>query len=330
MITNQWYVIMASRQVKCGKPVGVTRMGEKMVLWRDSQGRLSCLSDLCPHRGVALSAGLILGDCIQCPFHGFQYDKTGACTLIPANGRNALVPKAMRVRSYPVREAHNFIYIWWGEPREDLPPLPWFDSIDDSFSYSTIIDLWATHYSRAIENQLDVVHLPFIHYNTIGRGNRTLVNGPLTRLVPQEGCSDIIDVWVYNEVDQGQEPRRASQLPEPGRRPFVQFRYPNIWHNWIADSFHIVVAFVPVDDENTLMYLRSYQNIVKIPLLREIFNFISSIGNLVIERQDKRVVVTQRPKPSELHIGEKMIPGDGPIVLYRRRREELKEVISEQ
>jgi phenylpropionate dioxygenase-like ring-hydroxylating dioxygenase large terminal subunit len=129
---------------------------------------------------------------------------------------------------------------------------------------------------------------------------------------------------VYTEVDQGQEPQRASELPDPDRRPFIQFRFPNIWHNWIYNAFHIVVAFVPLDDENTLMYLRGYQNSVKIPIMREIFNFISSIGNLIIERQDKRVVVTQRPKASGLRIGEKMIPGDGPIVMYRRRREELQ------
>ena len=330
MIPNQWYVILESKDVKPGKPVGVTRMGEKMVLWRDSQGKLSCVSDQCPHRGVALSVGKVLGDCIQCPFHGFQYDKTGACTLIPANGKDAAVPKAMHVRSYSVHEAHDFVYLWWGEPREDLPPLPWFDSIDESFSYATILDPWATHYSRAIENQLDVVHLPFIHHNTIGRGNRTLVNGPLARLVPHEGDSDILNVWVYNEVDHGQQPRRASDLPEPERRPFIQFRFPNIWHNWISDSFHIVVAFVPVDDENTLMVLRGYQNSVKIPVLRELFNFVNSIGNLVIERQDKRVVITQRPKPSGLHIGEKLIPGDGPIVDYRRRREELQKEGSHQ
>jgi phenylpropionate dioxygenase-like ring-hydroxylating dioxygenase large terminal subunit len=315
---------MESKDVMPGIPVSVRRMGEKMVLWRDTQGKLACVSDLCPHRGVALSVGKVLGDCIQCPFHGFQYDKTGACTIIPANGKNAAIPKAMHVRSYPVKEAHDFIYLWWGEPREDLPPLPWFDSIDESFSYGTIIDPWATHYSRAIENQLDVVHLPFIHRNTIGRGNRTLVNGPVARLVPQEGNSDIINLWVNNEVDHGQQPRRASDLPEPERHPFLQFRFPNIWHNWISDSFRIVAAFVPLNNENTLLILRGYQNRVRIPLLREITNLVYSIGNVVIERQDKEVVITQLPKPSGLHIGEMMIPGDGPIVLYRRRREELQ------
>ena len=319
MIPNQWYVILESNEVKPGKPVGVTRMGEKLVLWRDEKGQVTCMSDLCPHRGVALSIGKLMGDCVECPFHGFQYDTSGRCTLIPANGKNATPPKAFQVnRVYPTREAHGFIYLWWGERKNDLPPLPWFDSIDDSFSYSTLRDPWATHYSRAIENQLDVVHLPFVHHNTIGRGNRTLVNGPLSRV---EG--DLLELWVYNVLDEGQTPLRASELPDPQRRPFLQFRFPNIWHNWIGDDLRIVAAFVPVDDENTLMYIRYYQRVVKLPVLRDLFNWIGARANLVVERQDRRVVITQRPKRSGLRIGEKMIPGDGPIVDYRRRREEL-------
>jgi len=110
MIPNQWYVILESSEVKPGKPVGVTRMGEKLVLWRDEKGQVICMADLCPHRGVALSAGKLINGNIQCPFHGFEYDTSGRCALIPANGKNATPPKAMQVRRvYPTREAHGFI-----------------------------------------------------------------------------------------------------------------------------------------------------------------------------------------------------------------------------
>ena len=105
MIPNQWYVILESNEVKRGKPIGVTRMGEKMVAWRDSRGQVAVMRDLCPHRGVALSAGQLIGDCIQCPFHGFQYDTSGACKLVPANGRTAEPPKVLHAHAYPTREA---------------------------------------------------------------------------------------------------------------------------------------------------------------------------------------------------------------------------------
>lgn len=226
MILNQWYVILESSEVKRSKPIGFTRFGEQLVAWRNSHGIVSVMRDLCPHRGVALSVGNVRGDCLECPFHGFQYDTSGRCTLIPANGRAAEPPKAMQVITYPTQETHGFIYVWYGEPQSDYPPLPFFDMIDASFSYQTLKDHWATHYSRAIENQLDVVHLPFVHRTTIGRGHKTIVNGPLSRLVSCPGDSDLIDMWVYNEVDIGQTPRRASEMPEPHPASFFAISFP--------------------------------------------------------------------------------------------------------
>lgn len=326
MIPNQWYAILEAREVPQGKPVGVTRMGEKLVLWRDPEGQVACMSDLCPHRGVALSAGQLKDDCIECPFHGFLYDTSGRCRLIPANGREAAPPKAFQIHTYPAREAHGFIYIWWGAPREVYPELPFFDSIaEEEYSYATLRDHWATHYSRAIENQLDVVHLPFVHHNTIGRGNRTLVNGPLVQIQPCAGGSDLLNLWVYNQVDEGQKPLKPRQLPMAERHPSLQFRFPNIWHNWISDTVRIVAAFAPIDEENTLFYIRMYQKTVRVPVLRQAFNQLGALSNLIIERQDKRIVITQRPKRSDLHIGEKLIQGDSPIIEYRRIRRMLIE-----
>ena len=63
--------LMESKQVK-DKPVGVTRMGEKLVFWRDGKGNVACLRDKCPHRGVELSTGQVVNGHIQCPFHGFE------------------------------------------------------------------------------------------------------------------------------------------------------------------------------------------------------------------------------------------------------------------
>ncbi len=324
MIPNQWYAILESNEVKKNRPVGVTRMGEKLVAWRDSAGRVTVMADRCPHRGAALSVGKVTGDCIQCPFHGFEYDPSGACALVPANGRAAEPPKALHVKTYPTREEHDFIYIWWGEPQESYPPVPWFESIPDEMVYATLRDHWANHYARAIENQLDVVHLPFIHHNTIGRGNRTLVNGPIARRESHWEDDNLINLWVYNEVDRGQKPKKPSELPEPTRRPFLQFRFGNLWQNWIADGIRIVIAFAPIDDENTLMYIRYYHT-VRLPVLRQLFGWMGTLANRVIERQDRRVVVTQRPPRPDLGIGEILIQGDNPIVLYRKIRRDLIE-----
>jgi len=324
MIPNQWYGILESNEVKKGKPIGLTRMGEKMVAWRDHSGQVTVMSDLCPHRGVALSAGKLVGGCIQCPFHGFEYDASGDCRFIPANGKNSQPPKAMHVKTYPTREAHDIIFIWWGEPRaeEEYPSLPWFKNIGDDMLYSTIRNQWANHYARAIENQLDVVHLPFVHHNTIGRGNNTLVNGPVTKEIEVAPDSYRLDLWVYNQHDQGQKAIKSSEMPEPTHRPLIQFHFPNLWQNWLSNDFLVFLIFAPIDDENTMMYLRLYHK-VHFPIARQLTEWLGSIGNLYILNQDKRVVVTQRPHRPDLDTGEILIPGDLPIALYRKRRHAL-------
>jgi phenylpropionate dioxygenase-like ring-hydroxylating dioxygenase large terminal subunit len=323
MIPNQWYVVLDSVQVKA-RPVGVTRMGENLVFWRDDTGRVNCLRDKCVHRGVQLSKGKVIEGHLQCPFHGFEYDASGRVTRIPAIGRNAPVPERFQVHSYPTYEAHGFIWMWWGEePPENSKPPRFFDDIDDGFSYGRIYDLWKAHYSRVIENQLDVVHLPFVHHNTIGRGGRTLVDGPIVQWVDDE----MFFFYVYNRVDDGTPPRKPKDMPTPDpTRDFkLAFIFPNLWQNYVQADARVLAAFVPVDQEHTLLYLRFYQRFVRTPLLRDVVNWLSMPFNRIILRQDRRVVETQQPKRSGFRIGEKLIQGDRPIVEYRRRRAQLLE-----
>jgi hypothetical protein len=85
----------------------------------------------------------------------------------------------------------------------------------------------------------------------------------------------------------------------------------------------IVICFTPVDEENSLLYLRFYQRVVRVPGVRKIFDWGSLLMGWIITNQDKRVVLTQMPKKTDLNMGEHLVAGDHPIVLYRRRRSEL-------
>lgn len=321
MIRNQWYVLLESDEVK-SKPVGVTRMGEKMVFWRDSAGKVHCAIDKCPHRGVQLSLGAVVDDHLQCPFHGFEYDASGKCVLVPANGRNGVVPAALRLHAYPTYEAHGYIWVWWGEnPPADLEPPTFFDNLDDSFYYALAHDPWKAHYSRVIENQLDVVHLPFIHRNTIGRGNRTVVDGPVVEWRGEKR----LYTYVFNRVDDGTPPRKPSELkPKDARSVHLEFIMPNLWQNYISPDVRIVAAFVPVDEENTLLYLRFYQRFLRLPVLGKLFAKLAMPANIYIAHEDRRVVITHQPVASGLKVGEILIQGDLPIIEYRRRRESLQ------
>ncbi len=145
MIPNQWYVVLGSQDVKRGKMLGVTRLGERLVFARDQEGKAFCLRDRCAHRGAALSAGKLLEDRIQCPFHGFEYDARGRGARIPANGRDAPVPDRFHVCSYPIHESHGFIWIWWGEnPPTNLKEPSFFDDIDGTFHSRPLCELLHT------------------------------------------------------------------------------------------------------------------------------------------------------------------------------------------
>ena len=321
MIQNQWYVVLESDEVK-SRPIGVTRLGEKMVFWRDDSGHVRAAVDRCPHRGVALSAGKVLAGQLQCPFHGFEFDSSGKCVLIPANGRSGVIPNAMQLNSYPTYEAHGLIWLWWGDgPADDLPVPDFFDNLDDSFFYGSARDLWSAHYSRVIENQLDVVHLPFIHTRTIGRGNRTLVDGPVVEWKTER----MFYTYVFNRMDDGRPPRRSSELtPDAAGSVHLEFLFPNLWQNYISDKVRILAAFVPVDYEHTLLYLRFYQKFMPLPGVGQLIARLAMPSNVYIAHEDRRVVITQEPKASGLKIGEILIPGDLPIIEYRKKRKALQ------
>ncbi len=327
MINNQWYAVLYSKEVKTGRLTGVVRLGEKLAFWRNiDDGAVVCIADKCPHRGASISAGKIHAGHPQCPFHGLEFDNTGKCLLIPGNGKNTPVPRNFNTKSYKTTEKAGLIWIFWSthlsasNADSDFPPVPFFEDIDEKFSFKNWIDPWQCHYSRCIENQLDVLHLPFVHHNTIGAGNRTIVNGPRIRISDNE-----MNIWVYNDVDDGQKPQKPEETPEPAeKQQHLHFRFPHIWQNWLSDNARIFIAFVPVDEEHSLLYLRFYQNFVTIPILREIVNGAGMFFSKIITHQDRRVVHTQLPKKTELKMNENLLQGDGPIFAYRRRRDELK------
>lgn len=320
MIKNQWYVILESKEVK-NKPIASMRLNEKLVLWRDSSGNLNCIFDKCCHRGASLSLGCIKEDKLECPFHGFLYDSSGKVTLIPANGKSYKVEERYKVNSFKVKEEYGFIWLWNGNPNdENIPEIPFFEDIREGFIYKTFKEVWDVHYTRAAENQLDVVHLPFVHESTIGKGGKTLVNGPVVKWHDNR-----MTFYVNNVLDDGKLKALKPDQIENYKSLFrLEFQMPNTWQNIISDKVRIFAAFVPIDEENTMIYLRFYQKFLVLPLIGPLVTSISNIFNKKILHQDRRVVLSQLPKESKLGMNENLIQGDLPIIEFRKKREQLK------
>ncbi len=320
MIQNQWYAVLSSKQVRKNRMIGVTRLSEKLVFWRDGAGEVHCIYDKCCHRGASLCTGELVENHVQCPFHGFLYDGNGKVTRIPANGTNATVAENYRVNAYRARDAYGLIWVWYGDYDAVLPEIPFFEELANGFSYGEFSENWNVHYTRAIENQLDVVHLPFVHKTTIGRGNRILVNGPVVKWNENR-----MTFYVKNDVDQGQRPEKPNEIEQYEKLFHLQLQMPNLWQNVISDRLRIVAAFAPVDEENTHIYLRFYQNFLHVPIFVQLFGALGNIMNRIILHQDRRVVLTQLPKRTEFKMKESLIQGDLPILEFRKRREQLKE-----
>lgn len=318
MIGNRWYVILDSGEVRPGRVIRVRRLGQDLAVWRTAAGELGCVVDRCIHRGASLAAGRVVGEHVQCPFHGLEFDSGGRCRCIPANGRAAEIPERFDVQPQPLREAHGFVWLWFGAVPDELPTLPFFDDLPDDFSWAGFADDWPVHYTRAIENQLDVAHLPFVHRTTIGRGGATVVDGPGVEV---EG--DDIEFWVRNRTDDGTAAALPDELPRDAARVSLRFRFPHLWENRISDKVRVFVAFVPVDGNNSRLYMRFYQRFLRVPLIGPLVTWLGMLFSVVILRQDKRVVVTQRPIRTELRMGEQLISADRPIAEYRKGRERL-------
>ena len=202
MIKNQWYAVLSSHQLKKGQVLGARRFGENLVFYRTGKGQIGCANGLCPHRKASLAKGRMEKDHIKCPFHGIEYDATGKCVYIPSEGKAAAADYArFHLESYPVREIGGIVFVWYGDEEPSGEP-DYFDvMVDKSFTYDQVDDLWNVDYSRVIENQLDVSHLAFVHHNTIGRGGKTLCNGPMVRWLD----GNTMQTSANNEKDNGQD-----------------------------------------------------------------------------------------------------------------------------
>lgn len=170
MFINFWYAAAESKNVT-DKPVSVRMLGQDFVLFRDSDGNAHCLSNTCAHRGGALADGEVAGDCIQCPYHGWQFNGDGKCIRIPSLGLDAKIPTRARVDSYPTDERYGLIFAFLGDlPEEERPPIMECKEYgQEDWRPTTIVFEWDIDYKRSLENALDPAHNEFVHTTHIDK-----------------------------------------------------------------------------------------------------------------------------------------------------------------
>ena len=244
MIPNQWYAVFESRSLT-GKPVGIERLGERLVAWRTDAGEAVVQRDRCSHKGARLSLGRIADGCIECPYHGLRFDATGACRLAPFMGRQFDIPSTWRVEAYPTREACGLVWVWYGnaEPADELP---WFEGLPPGGGRAwQTRSIWPYHYTRLMDSNFDIYHFPFVHRSL----NPAL--GPVVVDQQVEDHGDHIDMRVTLGAD-SDGPANGLAEGRTGRRARKEFvlkvRMPNLLYLEMSPRFRLLAIMTPVDE----------------------------------------------------------------------------------
>jgi vanillate O-demethylase monooxygenase subunit len=213
-LNNGWYVLGFSNEVG-PELLARTVLNQDIVAFRDTNGRARALEDRCCHRAVPLSLGKVRPEGLECGYHGMVFNGDGRCVFIL--GQSDISSTAC-VRSYPLVERSEFLWIWMGDPaladEAQIPVVP-FDSA--SWRVGRMKVTVQCDYLLLLENLMDLTHLPYVHSATIGSGQadshgaaemtveRTKMGTHLRRVMrniaPPEtfaalyGASGLIDRW---------------------------------------------------------------------------------------------------------------------------------------
>jgi len=164
---NFWYVAAWNHEVRRQELFRRTICEQPVVFYRREDGRPVALEDRCCHRHMPLSDGVLRGDNVECVYHGLTYDPSGTCIRVPS--QKAIPPEA-KVRSYPVHEKHQWIWIWMGDPALADPDLiedfHWMDHPDWRAKGCRLA--LEGNYLLLVDNLLDLTHLQFVHATTLG------------------------------------------------------------------------------------------------------------------------------------------------------------------
>lgn len=304
---NAWYVAAWSDELAEGQVLGRTILKEPVVLYRKADGSVAALQDRCPHRFAPLSMGKIIGgDRVQCPYHGLEFDASGACVLNPHGAKN--IPSRARVRSFPATEKHKAIWVWMGERAPDHSKVPDFSVLDN------VPELHATkrdkmmikaNYELIIDNLLDLSHTSYLHEGILG--NSETVESDIAVDIEND------DVLVSRYASSVTAPGLfAAQWPSGPERvdKFTRMRWMapstmrlltgicNPGAEWESGTgYHAIHLLTPETDRTTHYFFTAVRFNVKTAddmLNRQIQEKISATRRFAFEEQDAPVIEAQQ------------------------------------
>jgi phenylpropionate dioxygenase-like ring-hydroxylating dioxygenase large terminal subunit len=228
-------------------PVRVKLLSERLLAFRDSNGRLGLIDEFCAHRGISLWFGRNEECGLRCPYHGWKYDVSGQCIDIPSEPEHSTFPQRVKLRSYPLVERGGVLWAYLGPP-EQQPPLPEWEFAIVPASHAFMSKRFQEcNWLQALEGGIDSSHVSWLHRGDINTD--PLFKGSRGN---QYNLADLRPVFEVVES--------AGGLYIGARRNTEDGRY--YWRitQWVMPSFTMIPPrgnhsvhghfWIPIDDEN--------------------------------------------------------------------------------
>jgi phenylpropionate dioxygenase-like ring-hydroxylating dioxygenase large terminal subunit len=286
-LREAWYYAAAGRRLKPGAVLAKVMLGEPVLIGRDRSGAPFALRDICPHRGMPLSAGRFDGREIECCYHGWRFDSGGRCIAIPS-----LVPgqklalERIRLGRYPVREVQGNIWAFFGEDPAAAPEIPLLDGIADAVPRLVETVRFAAPIDHAVVGLMDPAHGPFVHSTWWWRSRRSI------RAKAKAFAPSPFGFAMTRHPPSSNS--RAYRLLGAAAQTEIVFRLPSIRIEHIQAGRHLVAnltALTPIDAGTTeinhcVYWTMPWLSVLK-PLLRPYIRAFLDQDRAIMERQQQ-------------------------------------------
>ncbi len=235
-------------------PVRVKIFAERLIAFRDSEGRYGLMDEFCAHRGVSLWFGRNEDCGLRCPYHGWKFDVTGQCVEVPSEPAESGYAKKIKLKSYPLVEAGGILWTYMGDPARQ-PPLPGFEWFDLPPGHVFVTKrLQECNFLQAMEGGIDSAHVSWLH-------SSELQTDPLHRAT--QGAKYQADRTPKFEIveSEGGLLIGARRQAEPGHYYWRVTQWIMPWYTMIppyGDNALNGHAWTPIDDENCFAWTFTY------------------------------------------------------------------------
>ena len=250
--------LMSSELARDGAPVRLMLLGEKLIAFRDSAGRVGVMDHRCPHRCASLFLGRNEEEGIRCIYHGWKFDVAGNCVDMPSLPPPGFKEK-VKAKAYKVVERAGVVWVYMGT-RAEAPPLPAFEILDIPEDEVKVTFIQRDcNYLQALEGEIDTSHFGFLHAGHVDPDdlaeNEPVRNTVINR-APEYHLADTewgTQYAGYRDVGEGRTYWRFGNFLFPfwSQAPNGEFSTPMHARGW-----------VPLDDEHTMFVFLSWKKAV--------------------------------------------------------------------